>query len=232
MNDQKDIVCHIKGDGTVSVLVEEAGIKTAKVLSLETFCNTLKYDNERIELPLFPNGMRKYVMDGDSLVIAVEYPERVIENFKYLDETYSIPAPKSVWIFFMGRINGSDQYRVHKVWPFALDMPLLGESQMLYKWPFPNWSLSHGSICWGNDPSARELMRSCKVANVSSFYSIFFNARANADLGWDLDYRDDDNRGVRPEKFLDGKDSFDPAWLIRQGVTFSEAINKITGRSR
>jgi hypothetical protein len=228
---QNDTVCVIKGDGTVSVSTTDGGIKKAKIVSLEAFSQALRSDQESFELPLLPAGIRKYKRSGDYLVIAIEYPDQIIPEFTYNGNNYAVPVPRCVWLTLLSLNNNSvDTYRIHKTWPFALDMPLLSEEQNLYKWPFTNWSLGFNNICWGSHESFRTIRDSCKITNVSSQYSMYFNANANDHLGWDCDLPREDRQNHA--QFLDGKTEFDVSWLESERMTFSSAVDRIVGRNR
>lgn len=227
MND-KSAYCTINNDGTVSVDTIIKGVRTTKMVSLENFSQALASDREKLELPLFPTGIKKYRSQGDNLLIAIEYPETVISNFRYKSDILSIPVPKCVWLTLLRNIPGKvDAYKIIKTWPFALDMPLLSESQTLYKWPFTNWSLSFNNICWGNHESINVLRQECKISNVSSQYSMYFNAIANDHLGWDF-ISPEDSDSIKPYCIQD-RPHFDPSWLISEGTTFSSMCDKMMG---
>lgn len=228
-----DTTCVIKQDGTVSISTVDGGIKKAKIVSLEAFSQALRSDQESFELPLLPAGIRKYKRSGDYLVIGIEYPDQIIPSFTYNGSDYAIPAPRCVWLTLLSLNNNSvDTYKIHKTWPFALDMPLLSEEQTLYKWPFTNWSISFNNICWGSHASFRAIKDNCKLTNVSSQYSMYFNANANDHLGWDCNLpRDEGFDGHNPAAFLNNKETFDVSWLQSEGMTFSRAVERIIGRN-
>jgi hypothetical protein len=230
---KSDTVCTIKRDGTVNIKTEHGGARISKVVSVEAFASALRSDTEELELPLFPTGLKKYKKSGDYLVVALEYPEALIENVRYNGQTYNMVVPRSVWIHWLSSKNGStDVYKIQKSWIFALDMPLLSESQNLYKWPMGNWSLDYDKVCWGNHEPYHEIQQNCKLANISSLYSMYFSSDFNDDLGWDLNPPDNSDYNHIPD-FLSKQNQFDVSWLIREGsMTFGNAIDMMASGER
>jgi hypothetical protein len=223
------IKCLINQDGTVSVEEEDTtGIKRSKILSFESFSQILTSDTESFELPLLPYGIKKYRKEGETLIIAIERPAGIIDNFNYYKRSLkSVPAPRSIWLTTLREHRGdSSRYTIIKSNIYALMMPLMSETQRMYDWPFPNHEKGYG-ICWGSSSAYSDLSKNCTLSNLSSLYSMYFSSKFNSDLGWKVRY--DRSNFSSPIDFLAEKKEFSGDWLVPSDVTFTEACNYLLG---
>ncbi len=224
----------IRGDGMVSLSMKnEDGSKANKLISLESFSQAVRSSDDSFELPLLPNGIRKWKQKGDYVVAAIEYPEQIIQNFNYKDNMYSVPVPRSVWLTLLSLNNrGAYRYKIHKTHIFSLTTPLLSEGQDMYMWPFTNYATTFGpGICWGSHQSYADIQNDCSIRNISSMYSMYFNAIFNDHLRWDMTLPPD-AEGIGDSKYvqyLNGKQSFDVSMLHNENTTFSRAVDNLLG---
>lgn len=234
----------VNTDGTVNIsTINNDGTKCNKLISLNVFSQLVRSGDETVELPLLPNGIRKFMQKGDNVVIVTEHQGTVIENFSYYDDNYRVPTPQnSIWMTLLRVNNNSiDSFKVIKTWVFSMTMPLLTETQELYKWPFPNYSTTYSpGICWGNDENFRRLKNNCKIRNLASFHDMYFSANFNDDLGFDMEVPSDfmstsegRRRGNTKLDYLGTQEHFSNECLIREDSrynTFDKAINVLIGR--
>jgi hypothetical protein len=209
--------------------MSDNGVKSSKMITLESLSMAIRSSDETFELPLLPNGIRKWKQTGNNVVVAIEYPEQIIERFCYNDKNYTIPVPRSIWIVLLSPNNrGVFRYKIHKTHVYSLVTPLLSESQTLYEWPFTNHSITYTpGVCWGSSPAFGDLKDDCTIRNLSSLYSIYFNAIFNDHLGWKMKTGDAQLRDYAV--YLNNKPSFLSSDLLTSGVTFAQAINNILG---
>jgi len=226
----------IRADGIVSMsILNEDGSKANKLVSLDAFSQAVRSSDDSFELPLLPNGIRKWKQKGDYVVAAIEYPEQIIHNFNYKDEVFSIPAPRSVWLTLLSLNNrGAYRYKVHKTHIFSLTTPLLSDDQNMYMWPFTNYSTTFGpGICWGSEGSFATIKDDCTIRNISSLYSMYFNGIFNDHLRWDMDLPSDvpNNGDSSYVRYLKDKESFDVSLLRSENVTFNQAVDNLLSHS-
>lgn len=183
----KDTVCTIGGDGIVKIEMDNGGVRENKLVTIDQYIAALKDNDENFEFPLFPVGLRKIAKKGKTTVIAIEYPELKMPEIRYRSNTYkNVAIPRSVWISRLTDAPGL-KYKLINTYIFALDMPLIGERQKLYDWPFPNFSVSFQNICWGNDTNIQPFIKEgVPLGNYASLMSMYFSASANDDLGWKM----------------------------------------------
>lgn len=231
MNNES-IDCTIYNDGFVKVKEKIGDIETLKTISFESFIEAVNIKGEKFSLPLLPFGIRKIAQCGHTVCIAIEYPGTIID-FNYRGSIYKdIPIPPSVWIH-LTKANSEGQYSLIKSHLFSLDMPLLSESQKMYKWPFPNYSRSFGNVCWGNDQNIKDFTKNKgrPLANYTSLYSMYFSASANDDLGWCINLTEEESSvsynhsGEKYLKAIKGEGSFKENRLKKLDLDDSSFIN-------
>lgn len=223
-----DTICKLKDDGTVEIQVTNPnGSKSVKIVSLVNFAQAIRHNDQALDLPLLPTGIKKYRQEGDYLVIGIEYPASIIENFTYNNRNYKVPVPQSFWLTLLRKNTANEKYSVIKTHIYSMAMPLYSETQDLYQWPFTNHATDFGpGICWGSHTSYTNLKSACTIANVSSFYSMYFNANFNDHLGWKMQLPNE-ARGQSYVEFLNNKEHFDSEWMRRANVNIGQAIDVI-----
>lgn len=229
----QDLACVFHQDGTVSIETMHNNMKQSKIVSVESVIAAIKSEEDSYDFPLFPAGLRKIKKDGRRTTIAIEYPEMKIPEMRYRNSTYKdLAIPRSVWISTLNNI-ANNKYTLALTHIFALNMPLMSENQQLYHWPFPNFSVSYGNICWGNDTNIDRFKKEgVTLNNLSSLMSMYFSANANDDLGWTMNSRWDAEERFRN---LANMTVFDTSLLVPctdNPSTFSQAITYINGRTR
>ena len=228
----------INDDGNVNVKIANPdGSSANRVVKFEDFAKVFTVDNQEIDLPLFPKGLRKYRVFGDRTVVVLEYPSCVVAQASWRgDDIYrNIPVPNSVW-FTLLKNNPDGTYTILKNHLFALDfMGLVSEDSTFYKWPFPNHSLTYSpGICWGNDRNFERLKTTCKLTDLHSLFSMYFSAAFNNDLGFHIRNNDSENplRGDHILEMVAGQESYKQEWLMRDEKSFSTEINSLIGGGR
>lgn len=223
----------VGADGLVSVRVNNPdGTSSNKVVKYEDFSRIFLLDNQEIDLPLFPRGLRKYMVRGERTLVAIEYPATVVETARWRgQDTYrTIPVPPSVWFTLLQNApNGN--YKIIKSHLYALDFTgLMNQDSNLYKWPFPNHSLTYTpGICWGNDNHFSAIKNDCSLSNLSSLFSMYFSAEFNNDLGFHINHPNSDGNIF---DMIKGEEEYDPSWLVPQGHNLNAAIENLIGSSR
>lgn len=225
----------VSDDGNVKVVINnQNGSSSTKIVKFEDFAKTININEQDINLPLFPRGLRKYKVVGDRTVVAIEYPATIIRESSWEggDRVYKdVPVPNSVWFTLLSN-NADGTYRIIKNIIFATDfMGLMNEETAFYKWPFPNHSLTYSpGICWGNDEGFSNIKDKCHLSNISSFFSMYFAANFNNDLSWHLS-----NVAMRLKEEghilsrLEKEETFLDEWLIRSDYNFNSALQLLIG---
>jgi len=226
---------HVNNDGNVSIKIANPdGTYTNRVVKFEDFAKVFTVDNQEIDLPLFPKGLRKYRVFGDRTVVAIEYPSCIVAQTSWRgDDVYSnIPVPKSVW-FTLLKNNPDGTYTILKSHLFALDfMGLINEDSTFYKWPFPNHSLTYSpGICWGNDRNFERMKASCGLTDLHSLFSMYFSAEFNNDLSYHIQNPQGEGQlsGDHILEMIAGQESYKDEWLIRDEKNFGTEMNTLIG---
>lgn len=238
VNMMEDIKLDITSEGLVNVDCSgQNNAKVKKIITLDTLANILKTDEDIMNLPMFPMGIRKYYKRGSRTLVAIEYPATIMKEVsfgsdgkKYKD----IPVPRSIWLYLLSEKEGrTDTFKLLRTNIYSLKLPLLGENDSLYQWPFPNHATDYGSgVCWGNDKNAKAIGNNCTLMNLSSLYGIYFSSGFNNDLGWKMDCGTESRSGNTLLKHMSGKEDFETSWLLTSGNSFSQAVKALIGERR
>ena len=235
----KPIICTINTDATVSIAgVSADGVKSNKLISLNSFLEAVRSSDESIELPILPNGIRKFKQSGESCIVAIEHEPQIVE-ISYRGSSYKVPTPRSLWISLLSSSSTrQNSYRIIKTIIYSLDMPLMSETQTLYDWPFPNHSVDYTpGICWGNDDNYENIRHDATLRNLSSLYSMYFSANFNDDLGWKFSvprnspHGDYDTGSYHLDHIID-KEIFENRLLKRTGDILMDKIDRLLGQNR
>lgn len=201
-----------------------------KIVSIETLASAISSEEDITDLPMFPMGLRKFYKYGQRVVVAIEYPETIIQEFSYHNEKYKIPAPRSLWFHSLTESRTKPgEYQINRSHIYSLQLPLMNMNASLYKWPFPNHDVGFGGgICWGNDKNYGQISKGCSLNNLTSLYSLYFSTNFNDDLGWKMS----GERSGSAIRTLQNKEIFETSWLRSAGVTALEAIDIVRGERR
>ena len=223
----------VSGDGLVSIKVNNTdGTSSNKVVRYEDFARIFLMDNQDIDLPLFPKGIRKYIVRGDRTLVAIEYPETKFSTVNWAsgDEYKDIPVPPSLWLTLLQN-NADGTYKIIKNNCFALGFTGFRDyDSVLYKWPFPNHSLTYGTgICWGNDSNFKNMKNDCQLTDLPSLFNIYFSSQFNNDLGYYIQRGDDEAAHHHIFQIISGSDTYLERWLISEEGNFASSVNNLIG---
>lgn len=171
----------------VKIVENKNGIKTEKVGDLGSFLSVLRSVDTSFATPILPMNCRGLYKNGSTVYVLMYFEKTIIEGFKYHNNTYKIPVPRTLVLCTLND-KGNNKYSFVTSTFFPIKEPYLNSQDIdLYFWPFPNqYAGWRGDICWGTEPAIQTFKRDCELFNMGSIYQIYFAANANDDYGWQL----------------------------------------------
>jgi len=229
-----NLVFKISDDGNVSMDIDNPnGSTTTRVVNLDDFTNAFVMDQENIDLPLFPRGLRKYKTRGDRALAVFELDTGIVHDVTWNQsdnnnqaDFKNVPFPNSLWFVSLG-ILPNNKFTILKVNVVATNcLGLVNERSKMYEWPFPNHTISYG-VCWGSDRNFERLKTSCSLSDLSSLPTIYFSASFNDDLGYSFLDPDNEFTSINIFECIEGRSNFDDKYLSELSSSLDDLMDSM-----
>lgn len=164
------------------------GMKSEKIVSIDTIVNVFKSLDTTINIPLLPLNCRKMIKKGQTVYVFMEYPEAVLKEFKYkAKKIKDLTVPKCMVVCTLNDL-GNENYAFRSATFFAIKESILNnEDTELFWWPFSHQSHNYmGAVCWGTNPVIPTLSKSCSLFAMSSIYQMYFSSEFLDDYGFNF----------------------------------------------